>query len=373
MGQNDQFSQDLPKLSLEILRKSIPEHLFYKNEPRFIISVLNSLSLTLLSAYIAYTFIPLNIYYLPLWLIYAFINGTIATGIWVLGHECGHGAFSEKSWKNDVLGFILHSFLLVPYFSWQHSHFVHHSRTNHLTEGESHVPDTIETNSGKQKMKFRDWLGTDAWAIKDIFLVLTIGWPTYLFFGFTGGPKRGFTSHVFVPNKLFTMDKLVKVLLSDMGILFIVYLLYLWTQKTSFFEVLALYIGPYMFVNAWLTGYTWLQHTDEHIPHYDEDGWNWLKGALCTIDRAYPEFINALHFDIGSTHVVHHLFSFLPHYNAREATLEIRKVLGIQYNYDGRNVLKAMWEVAKLGVVEKKEKGIWKYIKECPFFAGKKD
>lgn len=36
----------------------------------------------------------------------------------VLGHECGHGAFSENQILNDVLGFILHELLLVPYFSW---------------------------------------------------------------------------------------------------------------------------------------------------------------------------------------------------------------------------------------------------------------
>jgi fatty acid desaturase len=34
----------------------------------------------------------------------------------------------------DTVGYILHSLLLVPYFSWQRSHAVHHSKTNHLTE-----------------------------------------------------------------------------------------------------------------------------------------------------------------------------------------------------------------------------------------------
>jgi len=42
--------------------------------------------------------------------------------------------------------------------------------------------------------------------------------------------------------------------------------------------VLAVYLGPYLFVNAWLTVITFLQHTDVDIPHYDEKAWNWLKG-----------------------------------------------------------------------------------------------
>lgn len=59
---------------------------------------------------------------------------------WVIAHECGHNAFSDNRAIQDAVGYILHSFLLVPYFSWQRSHAVHHSRTNHLTEGETHVP-----------------------------------------------------------------------------------------------------------------------------------------------------------------------------------------------------------------------------------------
>lgn len=88
---------------------------------------------------------------------------------------------------------------------------------------------------------------------------------------------------------------------------------------------MAVYLGPYMVVNAWLTIITFLQHTDADVPHYDEKSWTWLKGniyylklgALSTIDRNYPAWIDALQFEIGTTHVVHHLFSDIPHYNAR--------------------------------------------------------
>lgn len=104
------------------------------------ISVFFSLSFVLLTGFLAHKFIPLTVYYIPVWILYAVVNGTIATGLWVLGHECGHRAFSDNDLLNDGLGYILHTALLVPYFSWQHSHHVHHSKCNHLEVGETHVP-----------------------------------------------------------------------------------------------------------------------------------------------------------------------------------------------------------------------------------------
>ena len=40
--------------------------------------------------------IPLQAAFLPLWLGYAAVTGTVAMGLWVLAHECGHGAFSDN-------------------------------------------------------------------------------------------------------------------------------------------------------------------------------------------------------------------------------------------------------------------------------------
>ena len=46
--------------------------------------------------------------------------------------------------------------------------------------------------------------------------------------------------------------------------------------------------------------------------------WSYFRGGLSTIDRDYGIF-NKIHHDIG-THVVHHLFPQMPHYNLTEAT-----------------------------------------------------
>ena len=39
-----------------------------------------------------------------------------------------------------MVGWVVHSALLVPFWSWQYSHGKHHKYTNHLVLGETHVP-----------------------------------------------------------------------------------------------------------------------------------------------------------------------------------------------------------------------------------------
>ena len=90
-----------------------------------------SLGLSLL-AYGLGTQIPLTLAAVPLWLLYGVITGTVAMGCWVLAHECGHGAFHPNRRLEAAVGFTLHSLLLVPYFSWQRSHAVHHANCNQL-------------------------------------------------------------------------------------------------------------------------------------------------------------------------------------------------------------------------------------------------
>lgn len=44
-----------------------------------------------------------------LWSVYGFAAGLVATGLWVIAHECGHQAFSESKTINNTVGWILHS------------------------------------------------------------------------------------------------------------------------------------------------------------------------------------------------------------------------------------------------------------------------
>lgn len=331
---------------------------------------------------------PANPLTWPFWAAYSAVTGTVAMGLWVLAHECGHGAFSKNKSLQDFVGYTIHSLMLVPYFSWQRSHAVHHQYTNHMELGETHVPERATTNAEtgqvtSESLQLRQTLlkvlgperGMPVWGAFQTFLHLVIGWPAYLLIGATGGHDRGMTNH-FYPNPLTTPNQPKKELFpgnwkekvyqSDIGIAAVLGALVAWTACAGVAPVMALYGGPLLVINAWLVVYTWLQHTDTDVPHFSGDDHSFVKGALHTIDRPYDKldpwgFIDFLHHKIGTTHVAHHFDSSIPHYKADEATTAIKEAFPEYYLYDPTPIPQAIWRVARgcVAVEKRGDKWIW--------------
>lgn len=347
------------------------------------VSLIGTVLCTLVGINALTIFSPGNILSLPFWTAYSLTTGTVAMGLWVLAHECGHGAFSKNKTLQDVVGYTIHSLMLVPYFSWQRSHAVHHKYTNHMELGETHVPEPIEDGTSTSYSARRYLVkilgkenGLNVWGIIQGFLHLIIGWPAYLLIGATGGPARGLTNH-FLPDPLTTPSMprkelfkgkwKEKVLQSDIGVASVIGGLIAWVAFHGFGEVMALYGGPLLVINMWLVTYTWLQHTDVDVPHFSLDDHSYVKGALHTIDRPYDKLdpwglIDFLHHKIGSTHVAHHYDSSIPHYKAQVATEAIKKDFPELYLYDPTPIPEALWRVCRgCTAVEKKgDKWIWK-------------
>lgn len=345
---------------------AIPAECFERSLLKSSLYMFSSLVLTIGSGLLAYAFIPLTWAWLPAWIAYAIVAGTAGTGCWVIAHECGHRAFTKHNWIQDGIGFVLHSGLLVPYFSWQRSHALHHARTNHLDLGETFVPSRDTTATGKHWLQWQESIGDEAFAILTMLGRFLFGWPLYLLTGATGGPARGRTNH-FWPAKpfsaaLFPGQWQKKVWLSDLGILAMLGLLGWWASQAGIASVLALYVGPYLVVNFWLVLYTWLQHTDAEVPHFEDEEWTWVKGAFMTIDRPYGWLLDFLHHRIGSTHVAHHIDARIPHYNAVKATVVLQETFPDLYLYDPTPIPKALWKAAtQCNVVTKADEG-WTYV-----------
>ncbi len=325
-----------------------------------------SLVLTVGSGLLAWTFLPLDLVWAPLWVLYALATGTVAVGLWVLAHECGHRGFCAEPRANDAIGFVVHSALLVPYFSWQRSHAVHHAKTNHLVDGETHVPKVEGTRAGDRSDATGRRVGERVHAVLTLVGRLVFGWPLYLLVGATGGSGRGVTNHFYAgrpfDGDLFPGRWQRRVLYSTAGVAATLAALVGWAVAAgSIVPVLALYVGPYLVCNAWVVAYTWLQHTDVDIPHYSGENWNYVRGAFTSVDRPYRRVIDRLHHRIGTTHVAHHLEAKIPHYHAAEATEALALAFPAHYRYDDTPVVKALWRVARrCHVVAPRDDG-WSY------------
>ena len=344
---------DIP--SMREFQSIIPEHCFGCDTRISIRYLLQSILIQAIVVAIGLT-IPFTKQMIPIWIFYAFISGTTAMGFWVIAHECGHGAFSKNKILETTIGYLLHSLLLVPYFSWQRSHSVHHRFTNHITNGETHVPLVINGNGvnekvgGEKEMAFSRKLGKNKYGILQLFLHLILGWPAYLLTGSTGGIKYGISNH-FWPRRPFSKTLwpsiwAKKVWISDIGVGFVIVGLIILMSIYGKFPIIALYFGPLLVVNCWLVIYTWLHHTDSDVPHLSNSEFSFMRGAFLSIDRPYGRILNTLHHNIGSTHVVHHVCPNIPHYHAVEATNKIKKAFNKIYLFNPKPIHKALWNIS---------------------------
>ena len=344
---------DIP--SMKEFQSVIPDHCFKPQTITSLAYLLQSIIIQAVVIAIGLT-IPFTQRMIPIWILYAFLSGTTAMGFWVIAHECGHGAFSKNRVLETITGYLLHSLLLVPYFSWQRSHAVHHRFTNHITKGETHVPIVIDGNGisekvgGEKELSFSSKLGKTNYGILQLVLHLIFGWPAYLLSGSTGGLSYGTSNH-FWPRKPFskTLWPAVwakKVWISDIGVAAVIIGLIILVIKHGIFPIIVMYIGPLLVVNCWLVIYTWLHHTDSDVPHLSNSEFSFMRGAFLSIDRPYGKIINILHHNIGSSHVVHHVCPTIPHYYATKATLAIKKAFNKAYLYNPDPIHKALWNIA---------------------------
>ena len=260
-----------------------------------------------------------------LWPMYWFCQGAVCTGVWVLAHECGHQSFSESEFANNVVGTICHSLLLVPYHSWRITHGKHHANTGSCENDEVFAPAT-RSDWGKEML--RESPIAQCWGI---FVMLTVGWmPGYLVFNATGpGKYKGKNANHFSPSAVFFKpEEYALIVQTDIAFFTVVAVLSYLSYTYSFATVAFYYFIPWTITNYHLVLITYLQHTDVFMPHFRGSEWNWLRGALCTVDRSFGPLLDHTFHHITDTHVCHHLFSKMPFYHAQEATEAMKKVLG---------------------------------------------
>ena len=172
----------------------IPAHCFHINERLAFTRLALRLLMTIGIGMSAHLAIPQEWTFAPLWIAYAAINGTVATGLWVVAHECGHHAFTRRKRVETAVGFLLHSALLVPYFTCTKScvgitrRQPPHGRRNPCATDHSQ-------RNGRTWARLQHLMGR-ALGLPIIACNLLLGWFVYAAVGGLSTSERGYTSHL---------------------------------------------------------------------------------------------------------------------------------------------------------------------------------
>ncbi len=67
-------------------------------------------------------------------LLLAVVAAGFMVRIFIIQHDCGHGAFFKKRQSNDSVGIVCSLFTMTPYKFWRKSHAVHHAHHAELEE-----------------------------------------------------------------------------------------------------------------------------------------------------------------------------------------------------------------------------------------------
>mmetsp|Transcript_9159 Transcript_9159/g.20016 ORF Transcript_9159/g.20016 Transcript_9159/m.20016 type:complete len:238 (-) Transcript_9159:273-986(-) len=196
-----------------------------------------------------------------------------------------------------------------------------------MTEGETWVPSTA--NAEKPAVRFAK---TKVGTLRRIAAVALVGWYMYLFNNDTGSRQNRGQSHFSPRSKaLFRPKDANYVRASNAGMVAMLGFLAAAAAKVGMYQVFMIYLVPQTICNFYLCAITFMQHTHADVPHFEGSDWTWLRGALSTIDRSMGSWVDSKLHHIVDSHVVHHIFSDMPFYGAKEATPYVKEHLGIYY------------------------------------------
>ncbi|RAK98689.1 oleate delta-12 desaturase odeA [Aspergillus ibericus CBS 121593] len=367
----------IPDYTIKQIRDAIPAHCYERKALTSLWYVFRDVFWLATIFYVFHNYVtPETVPYKParvvLWALYTVLQGLFGTGVWVLAHECGHQAFSPSKVLNDTVGWICHSALLVPYFSWKISHGKHHKATGNIARDMVFVPKTRDqyaSRVGKAVHELNELMEeTPIATALNLILQQLFGWPMYLFTNVTGhnnherqpegrgkGKQNGYfggVNHFNPSSPLYEAKDAKLIALSDLGLAIVGSILYLIGSKYGWMNLLVWYGIPYLWVNHWLVAITYLQHTDPTLPHYQPEVWNFARGAAATIDRDFGFVGRHILHGIIETHVLHHYVSTIPFYHADEASEAIKKVMGSHYRTEAHTgwtgFFKALWTSARV-------------------------
>lgn len=272
---------------------------------------------------------------LPGLLAFWVLGGLALAGLFVIGHDCGHGTFSRSERLNDLVGYLCMTPTTTGFRSWQLGHDHHHVHTQVIRE---------DTGWAEQMLVRGAYENLPAFEKSS--LLLAYGSP----FGILVGYWIGILRHLFMERaypqvRLDERDRrrlAVSNTVIAAGFLGLSAALYALGGLTLIAKV---YWGPLLFAAGFGATITLLHHSNEDSVYFARQDWDAFRGqVLSTFNVRYPRWAEFMLFDIN-IHLPHHVSPRIPWYRLREANDAIRRAYPdfVQETRLSAKLLRKLW------------------------------
>ncbi len=252
---------------------------------------------------------PLAALWLLMWLSYSYgfwwitlLLAIPAAGflmrLFLIQHDCGHGAFFHHRFLNDWTGRVLGVFTMTPYDLWRRTHAVHHATAGNLARRGMGDVDTLTV---REYLALPRWRRLQYWLYRHPVVMFGVG-PAYLFFLQhrvpVGMMRGGWTPWLSTMATNAAVAVIAGLLIWLVGVV-------AFALVNLLTVLLAATFGVWLF---------YVQHQFEHTVWSDGADWDLHEAALHGSSYyVLPGILRWFTANIGMHHV-HHLCSRIPYY-----------------------------------------------------------
>ncbi|MFW2589303.1 fatty acid desaturase [Sagittula sp. SSi028] len=247
-------------------------------------------------------------------LLLAVVNGAFLVRLFIIQHDCGHGAFLSNRTAQDWLGRALGVLTLTPYDVWKRTHAIHHSHHGNLDlRGIGDV-----TTLTVAEYQSRGWWGRLMYRVYRHPIVLFGIGPSYMFLLQHRLPvwlmRSGWRYWISSMGTNIGMAVIIGAILWFGG-----WAPVLWIYLPT--AITAATIGVWLF---------YVQHQFEETHWSKDEDWQLHHAALeGSSHYVLPQPLRWLSGNIGIHHV-HHLYSRIPFYRLPEVLRQHRELAEAQ-------------------------------------------
>ncbi len=219
--------------------------------------------------------------------------------LFLIQHDCGHGALFKKKRTNDWVGRAMGVLTLTPYDAWKRSHAIHHASHGNLDARGVGDIDTLTVREYQALSPLRRFLYR---AYRNPLVMFGVG-PTLLFV----------LQHRAPVSMLRGADwrSWASVIGTNVGLLVLCGVMIWLVGWQAFLAVQLPIVAIASSVGVWLF---YIQHQFEDAFWAENQEWNVHEAALHGSSHYdLPGFLPWLTANIG-VHHVHHLYSRIPYY-----------------------------------------------------------